>query len=118
MLDPEPAPMTGDPFRLRQLVTILVDNAIGHSPPRGTVRLTVRSSKSACRLRIDDQGPGIRPDDIPHVFDRFWRAAGAPAGGTGLGLSIAAWVVERHGGTISAANRPEGGASFEVTFPR
>jgi two-component system sensor histidine kinase CiaH len=118
MLDPEPAPMTGDPFRLRQLVTILVDNAISHSPPRGTVRLTVRASKAACRLRVDDQGPGIKPDDIPHVFDRFWRAAGAPAGGTGLGLSIAAWVVERHGGTIAASNRAEGGASFEVTLPR
>jgi signal transduction histidine kinase len=118
VLDPEPADTTGDPFRLRQLVTILVDNAIAHSPPQGTVRVTVRAQKAAVRLRVDDQGPGIRPDDIPHVFDRFWRASGAPAGGTGLGLAIAAWVVERHGGTITAANRPEGGASFEVTLPR
>jgi two-component system, OmpR family, sensor histidine kinase CiaH len=118
MLDPEPAQTTGDPFRLRQLVTILVDNAIGHSPPQGTVRVTVRAQKASVRLRVDDQGPGIRPDDIPHVFDRFWRAAGAPAGGTGLGLAIAAWVVDRHGGTITAANRAEGGASFEVMLPR
>ena len=69
------------------------------------------------RLRVDDSGPGIRPEDIPRVFDRFWRASGAPAGGTGLGLAIAAWIVERHRGSIAAANRPGGGASFEVRLP-
>jgi len=66
---------------------------------------------------VDDDGPGIRPDDLPHVFDRFWRAADAPEGGSGLGLAIAAWIVERHGGTIRAENRPAGGARFTAVLP-
>jgi signal transduction histidine kinase len=68
-------------------------------------------------LTVDDQGPGIREEDLPRIFERFWRADDAPAGGTGLGLSIAAWIVEAHGGTISATNRPEGGARFEIRLP-
>jgi len=117
LLDPEPAPMVGDPLRLRQLVTILVDNAIAHSPTGGEVTVTVRSGRDGVRLHVDDSGPGLRPDDIPRVFDRFWRASGAPAGGTGLGLAIASWIVERHGGSLAAANRPTGGATFEVHLP-
>ena len=69
------------------------------------------------RIRVDDDGPGFRPEDVPHVFDRFWRAPDAPTGGTGLGLSIAAWIAERHGGTIEASNRPTGGARLEVVLP-
>jgi signal transduction histidine kinase len=117
LLDPEPAPTVGDPLRLRQLVTILVDNAIAHSPAGGAVTVTVRAGRDGVRLRVDDTGPGLRPEDIPRVFDRFWRASGAPAGGTGLGLAIASWIVERHGGSIGAANRPSGGATFEVRLP-
>ena len=117
LLDPEPAPVLGDSLRLRQLVTILVDNAIAHSPAGGRVTVNVRAERDGVRLRVDDSGPGIRPEDIPRVFDRFWRASGAPAGGTGLGLAIAAWIVERHRGSIAAANRPGGGASFEVRLP-
>jgi two-component system, OmpR family, sensor histidine kinase CiaH len=117
LLDPEPAPVVGDPLRLRQLVTILVDNAIAHSPAGGAVTVVVRGGRDGTRLRIDDSGPGLLPDDIPRVFDRFWRASDAPAGGTGLGLAIARWIVERHGGSIAAANRPSGGATFEVRLP-
>ena len=69
------------------------------------------------RIRVDDDGPGFRTEDLPHVFDRFWRAPDAPTGGTGLGLSIAAWIAERHGGTVVAENRPEGGARLEVLLP-
>jgi signal transduction histidine kinase len=54
---------------------------------------------------------------MPHVFERFWRAPGAPGGGTGLGLAIAKWIVERHGGRIEASNRPTGGARFLVRLP-
>lgn len=115
-LDAAPARVHGDPERLRQLVTILVHNAIRHTPPGGTV--TVRLSQAGSPLlAVEDTGPGIRDEDLPHVFDRFWRAADAPAGGTGLGLSIASWIVERHGGSISAANRREGGARFVVQLP-
>jgi len=117
LLDPEPATVVGDQLRLRQLVTILADNAIAHSPAGGTVTVGIRPARNAARLTVDDQGPGIPAADIPRVFDRFWRGPNAPEGGTGLGLAIAAWIVERHGGTISADNRPEGGARFEVSLP-
>lgn len=115
-LDAAPVTVRGDPDRLRQLVTILVDNAIRHSPAGGTVRVSVRHGTPAV-VAVEDDGPGIRAEDFPRVFERFWRAADAPAGGTGLGLSIARWIAEHHGGSISVANRRTGGARFEVRLP-
>jgi signal transduction histidine kinase len=117
VLDPLPAQMVGDPVRLRQLVTILVDNAIRHSSAGSTVEARVRPAVGAVVLQVDDQGRGIKPDDLPRLFERFWRADDAPAGGTGLGLAIAKWIVEQHGGRIGAVNRPDGGASFRVWLP-
>jgi signal transduction histidine kinase len=117
LVDPEPAPVSGDPARLRQLVMILVDNAIRHSPAGGEVRIAVRSAAGTATLAVADQGPGIQPADLPHLFDRFWRAAGAPAGGTGLGLSIAKWIAEQHAGSIAATSPEGGGARFEVRLP-
>jgi signal transduction histidine kinase len=117
VVDPEPVEMTGDPARLRQLTTILIDNAVRHSPAGGEVRVTVRPFGDEAHLSVADRGPGIRPDDLPHVFDRFWRAAGAPAGGTGLGLAIAKWIAERHAGSITAGNGEAGGALFVVRLP-
>ena len=113
-VDPEPAAVIGDPVRLRQLVAILVDNAIRHSPPGGEVRVTVRGGERTVALSVEDDGPGISTEDLPRVFDRFWRAPGAPAGGTGLGLAIAHWIVERHAGRITVANHAGGGARFDV----
>jgi signal transduction histidine kinase len=117
VLDPLPARVTGDPLRLRQLVTILVDNAIRHSPKDSTVAVWVRPEPLSALLQVDDHGPGVKPEDLPRLFERFWRADDAPAGGTGLGLAIAKWIVEQHGGTIGAFNRPDGGASFWVRLP-
>ncbi len=120
-VDARPVPLTADPARLRQLVHLLVDNAIRHSAAAGegrSVRLHVAIADGRALLAVEDEGRGIRDGDLPRVFDRFWRAADAPQGGTGLGLAIAAWIVERHGGSITASNRPEGGARFEVRLPR
>jgi signal transduction histidine kinase len=117
LVDPAPAELSGDPARLRQLVTILIDNAIRHSPKDGRVLVRVRNEGPDATLDVEDDGPGIRAEDLPRLFDRFYRAAGAPGGGTGLGLAIAAWIVERHDGRIEAANRPEGGARFTVRLP-
>jgi two-component system sensor histidine kinase CiaH len=114
---PRPAEVDGDPLRLRQLITILVDNAIAHSPGGSTVMVRIRPEGAMAALDVEDQGHGIRAEDLPHVFERFWRADDAPEGGTGLGLSIAAWIVERHGGTVLAENRPEGGARLAVRLP-
>jgi signal transduction histidine kinase len=117
-LDAEPAPILGDAVRLRRLVTILVDNAIRHGRPvggdPGTVRVVVRPGAS---LEVQDDGPGIRPEDRSHVFDRFWRAPEAGPGGSGLGLAIAAWIVERHDGRITVLARPDGGTTFRVELP-
>ena len=117
VLDPEPVPLVGDPLRLRQLVTILADNAIGHSPAGTEVTVRIAREGDGAMIQVDDHGPGVRPEDMPHVFDRFWRAPGAPAGGTGLGLAIAAWIATRHGGRIGVMNNPGGGARFEVHLP-
>ncbi len=116
-VDPEPAMLEGDPARLRQLVTILVDNAVRHSPRGGSVTVTVRSSGALAWIEVADEGPGLREEDMAHVFDRFWRAPGAPTGGTGLGLAIARWIVERHGGRIGVANREPHGAVFRAELP-
>ncbi len=116
-VDPQPAVVAGDAARLRQLVMILVDNAIRHSPTDGRVRVSVRAVASGASLVVEDDGPGIRAEDLPHLFERFYRAPGAPGGGTGLGLAIAAWIVDRHGGRIEVTNRAEGGARFVVDLP-
>jgi two-component system sensor histidine kinase CiaH len=116
-LDAAPGEVKGDPDRLRQLVAILIDNAIRHSPTGGAVQVGIHGD-SHPGISVEDEGPGIRSEDLPHVFDRFWRAADAPDGGTGLGLAIAAWIAEHHGGRITATNRPAGGARFEVQLPR
>jgi two-component system sensor histidine kinase CiaH len=115
VMDGRPTPLTGDRTRLRQLVTILTDNAIRHGPAGGTVRVAVEPrERGGAALTVDDQGPGIRLEDRARVFDRFWRAPGSTDGGTGLGLAIAAWVVQGHGGTIDVADAPGGGARFEA----
>lgn len=116
-LDSATAAMRGDPERLAQLVTILTDNAIRFSPAGGTVHVAVGAANGRARLAVDDVGPGIRAEDLPRLFDRFWRASDAPPGGVGLGLSIAAWIVQQHRGQITAGNRPGGGARFEVILP-
>jgi signal transduction histidine kinase len=117
-VDPEPTAAVGDPARLRQLVMILVDNAIRHSPRGGAVRVVVRpETDGGSTLAVEDAGPGVAPEDRAHVFDRFWRAPGAPAGGTGLGLAIAKWIAEHHDGTIDVNQSDAGGARFEVHLP-
>jgi signal transduction histidine kinase len=117
LVDPAPAELSGDPARLRQLVMILIDNAIRHSPSGGRVLVRVRTEGPDALLVVEDDGPGIRDEDLPRLFDRFYRAAGAPGDGTGLGLAIAAWIAERHGGRIEGANRAERGARFTVRLP-
>lgn len=115
--DAAPVGVVGDPTRLRQLVTILADNAIRLSPNGGTVTVRVADERGRATMTVDDEGPGIPPDLRTHVFERFWRAPNAPPGGSGLGLAIAQWIVQRHGGTIAAADAPVGGARFVVSLP-
>ena len=116
-VDPAPAMINGDAARIRQLVLILVDNAIRHSPTGGLVRVSARPEGSNAVLVVEDEGSGIAVVDLPHVFERFWRGAGAPDGGSGLGLAIAAWIVNGHEGVIGVANREPTGAKFTVQIP-
>jgi two-component system sensor histidine kinase MprB len=106
--------VVGEPAALERAVTNLLDNAAKWSPADGTV--TVRVAGGV--LTVDDQGPGIAPEDLPHVFERFYRAKESRSmPGSGLGLSIVRQVVERHAGTVSAERRPEGGTRFTVVLP-
>jgi signal transduction histidine kinase len=108
----------GDAGRLRQLLLILLDNALKFTPESGTITVHVDRQGPRARIGVRDSGPGIDPKDLPHLFDRFYRADRARTGeGTGLGLAIGRWIAEAHGGQIMAANAQGGGALFIVTLP-
>jgi PAS domain S-box-containing protein len=114
-------PIQGDPSRLQQVVWNLLSNAIKFTPRRGKVRVTLRRVDSEVELTVSDTGQGIKPEFIPHVFERFRQEDAGTArqyGGLGLGLSIAKQLVEMHGGRIEAASGGEGhGATFVVRLP-
>jgi signal transduction histidine kinase len=111
----------GDPDQLDRAFLNLVGNAVAHTEQGGAITLSARRSGNNVEVTVADNGPGIRADELDRVFDRFYRASGprpGGSGGSGLGLAITSRLVELHDGTISAANRPEGGAVFTVRFPR
>jgi signal transduction histidine kinase len=97
----------------------LVENAINYTPPGGTISVVARLVEGKFRLEVADTGPGIPPQDLGRVFERFYRVdkARARPGGTGLGLAIVRNLVHVLGGDITAANRAGGGAEFTVTLP-
>jgi two-component system, OmpR family, sensor histidine kinase BaeS len=110
-----------DPVRLRQLVGNLVANAIRHTPPGGTVTLRSRITGDRLIVEVDDTGTGIAADDLPKVFERFWRADASRSrttGGSGLGLPIVRHLAEAHGGTVTVTSRPGEGSTFTVSLPR
>jgi len=112
----------GDAGRLEQALQNLAANAIRHTPAEGVVRLSAAANESGVHLTISDTGPGIPQEHLPRVFDRFYKVDASRAGtavpsGSGLGLSIVRAIIERHGGTVTAANAADGGASFELQLP-
>ena len=110
--------MTGDADQLRQVLANLLRNALVHTPAGTPVDVTVDGTRRA--LEVRDHGRGLPTDDPDALFERFWRAeAGRERGrdGAGLGLAIVAGIVDAHGGTVSAANAPGGGAAFTVRLP-
>src|SRR5262245_7230605 len=115
-----PAPaITGDEDALRQLLWILIDNAVKHTSAGGTVWVTVTQRGSSAQLNVADDGCGIPPGDEQRIFERFFRADAVrgPGGGAGLGLAIASWIVDQHNGHIMAANNDRGGATFVAELP-
>jgi two-component system, OmpR family, sensor histidine kinase BaeS len=115
----EPVAVEGDRRRLEQVVRNLVTNAAKFAPPDTTVEVSVRTDGEDAVIEVRDRGPGFLPDELPFVFDRFWRGREAiSTGGSGIGLAVVAEVAAAHGGSATAANRPEGGACLTVRLPR
>ena len=118
-VDPGTPPAAGDPERLRQILVNLLDNAIKFNRPGGRVTLRARPDAERVRIEVEDTGVGIPADDLPRIFERFYRvdkARSREAGGTGLGLAIVKHLVELHQGTITAASSGRG-ALFSITLP-
>ncbi len=110
----------GDRVRLRQVAVNLLDNAIKFTPEGGAINVGVNVSAHRARLEISDTGPGIPEQDLPHVFDRFFRSSEVRLGmidGTGLGLSIVQSICTAHGGIVKAENRSTGGCRIIVQLP-
>ncbi len=116
-----PVLLNGDLAAISRLAVILVDNAVKYTPAPGRVTVRIRPEKRTAVLEVEDTGPGIAAEDLPRVFDRFYRADKArsrDSGGAGLGLSIARWIAERHGGSIAIDSQPGCGCRVTVRLPR
>jgi len=115
-----PVPVLADRDRLIQLILVLVDNAIDHSPRNSVVTVRAHATAGHAVLDVDDQGPGIPEAERERIFEPFTRLSGTTrhgSGGTGLGLAIARRIADAHGGTIVAGSPDGQGARFTVTLP-
>ncbi len=113
-----PLPLVKMDFILmEQALNNLLFNAAVYTPPGTTVDVSALSTGGEIIISVSDRGPGLPPESLPHLFEKFYRAPGTPAGGTGLGLSIVKGFVEAHGGRVEAENRSGGGAQFTIHLP-
>jgi heavy metal sensor kinase len=122
-IPPRPVVVQADRSRIRQLLLNLVTNAVNYTPKGGEVGVELVDTESGIQLVVSDTGIGIAAGDLPHIFDRFWRADPARSrdgdrSGTGLGLAITKWIAEAHGGSIAVQSRPGRGTIFTVSLPR
>jgi len=118
-----PVKLAVDRHRIRELLLNLVTNAIKYTPQGGSIDLALAEQDDAVTLTVRDTGIGIAPGDLPHIFERFWRADPARSRtgerpGVGLGLAITKWIAEAHGGSITVQSRPGLGTTFVVRLPR
>jgi signal transduction histidine kinase len=109
--------VAGDADRLEQVFNNLIDNAVKNSASEGTIIITGHAEGNQVRAVVTDDGPGIAPDQLPYVFERFYQVTGARTG-VGLGLAITKEIVTAHGGTIQASSEPGHGARFTVSLPK
>ncbi len=112
--------LTADPDLLKECLRILVDNAVKYTPEGGRITLKIRQDESAARLEVLDEGVGVAGEDLPHVFDRFYRADASRArqtGGSGLGLSIAERIARCHNGHLEVTSAPGIGSKFTLVLP-
>jgi two-component system, OmpR family, sensor kinase len=116
----EPVQVLGDEDRLKQLLLILLDNALKYTPTGGRIEVGLQRAGDEAEVFVRDTGVGISDQDLPHIFERFYRAdpaRGRDPGGTGLGLPIAQWIAEQHGGRIAITSRPGEGTDATVRLP-
>ena len=112
--------VNGDTVKLQQVIYNVIDNAIKYPPRGGEVHASLSRSGKRAVIRVSDTGIGIPAEDLPHIFDRFYRvdkARSRATGGTGLGLSIVKQIVQMHGGTIIAASEEGKGTTFVIELP-
>jgi two-component system, OmpR family, sensor kinase len=112
----------GDQDRLKQVMVNLIGNAIGYTPPGGEVVVSIGKQGSQAKLVVSDTGPGIPAEDLPHIFERFYRGEKSrtrtrDGKGFGLGLSIAYWIIRNHDGRIEVESAPGKGTTFCVWLP-
>jgi signal transduction histidine kinase len=116
-----PVVVSADLLRIKQLLLNLLDNAIKYTPRRGRVALGLKAEENVAVITVADTGRGIPPEDLPHIFERFFRrsakTADRTAAGFGLGLSIVKWIVDSHGGRIEAKSEVGKGTEFIVRLP-
>jgi two-component system OmpR family sensor kinase len=122
-LPDQPVRLAVDRQRIREMLLNLVTNAIKYTPTGGTIDVSLAEQETGVSLTVRDTGIGIAPGDLPHIFERFWRADPARSRtgerpGTGLGLAITKWIAEAHGGSITVQSRPGRGTIFTVHLPR
>ncbi len=122
-IPPSPVRLAVDRHRIKEMLLNLVTNAIKYTPQGGSVSLSLSEEDDAVVMSVRDSGIGIAPGDLPHIFERFWRADPARSRtgdrpGTGLGLAITKWIAEAHGGTITVQSRPGRGTAFVVRLPK
>lgn len=119
-LPAHPLMVEADRHMLGRVVENVLDNALRYTPPGGQIRLSAASDDGHATFRIEDSGPGIPPADLPHIFAPLYRGESSRnrrTGGAGLGLTVARRILRAHGGDLTAANQPTGGAVFTATLP-
>jgi signal transduction histidine kinase len=118
---PSELPAHGDSKRTKQIIAVLLDNAVRFAPPGGNIVVSGRLQDRWVEASVTDTGPGISPEHLPRVFDRFYRAEASrtrgKGGGTGLGLAIARELARAQGGDLVAENAKDGGATFRLRLP-
>jgi len=113
-----PIHLIGDARWLRQALLTVIENGLKFSPMGGELAIGIAIRGGEAVILVSDNGPGVMPDDLPRIFDAYYQSEpGRQRGGNGLGLALARWVIEQHGGTISAANRREGGCCITIALP-
>jgi signal transduction histidine kinase len=109
--------VSGDPERLHQVFSNLVDNAVRHTASDGLIVMSLSKRGDYAQVDVRDNGSGIGPEHLPHVFERFYRVDGKHGAGTGLGLSIVKHLVELHGGSVVVESAVDAGTCFTVLLP-